>query len=75
MFYSTLIMREKFNLKTESKINLLVTFKQQFVTQSKLFLFPHKTDYFSNNSHGAYKNLDDNSKFHITKLNTLKLTF
>ena len=28
-----------------------------------LLLFPHKTAYSSNNSHNAYKNVDDNSKF------------
>ena len=28
-----------------------------------LLLFPHKTDYFSNNSHNAYKNADGNPKF------------
>ena len=62
------------NLETEGKINLLVTFIQRFVTQSKLSLiftktlFPHKTAYFSDNSHDALKNADD-SKFHITKLN------
>ena len=51
------------NLETEGKISLLVTFIQRFVKQSKLsivfiktLLFPHKTAYFSNNSHDAYKN-------------------
>ena len=51
------------NLKIEGKINLLVTFIKRFVTQSKLsvvftkaLLFPHKTAYFSNNSHNTYKN-------------------
>ena len=70
------------NLETEGKISLLVTFIQRFVTQSKLsliftktLLFPHKTAYFSNNSHNAYKNADGNSKFNITKLNAWKLTF
>ena len=29
----------------------------------RLLLFPHKTTYFSNNSHNAYKNVDGNSKF------------
>ena len=55
---------------------MLVTFIQRFVTQSQLsliftktLLFPHKTAYFSNNSHNAYKNADGNSKFNITKLN------
>ena len=37
-------------------------------------IFPHKTAYFSNNSHDALKNADD-SKFHKTKLNPWKLTF
>ena len=53
------------NIETESKISLLLTFIQWFVTQSKLsliftktLLFPHKTAYFSNNSHNAYKNAD-----------------
>ena len=53
------------NLEIEGKISLLVTFIQWFVTQSKLsliftktLLFPHKTAYFSNNSHNAYKNAD-----------------
>ena len=47
------------SLETEDKISLLVTFLQRFVTQSKLSListktlFPHKTAYFSSNSHGA----------------------
>ena len=70
------------NLEIEGKISLLVTFIQRFVTQSKLsliftktLLFPHKTAYFSNNSHNVYKNADDNSKFNITKLNPWKLTF
>ena len=45
-------------------------------TSGRLFLlFPHKTAYFSNNSHNAYKNADGNSKFNITKLNAWKLTF
>ena len=55
---------------------LLVTFIQRFVTETKLslifsktLLFPHKTAYFLNNSHNAYKNADSNSKFNITKLN------
>ena len=62
-------------METEGKINLLVFFIQRFVTQNKLSqiftktLFPHKTAYFSNNSHGTLKNADD-PKFHITKLNT-----
>ena len=70
------------NPETEGKSNLLVTFIQRFVTQSKLSLiftnfhaiFPHKTAYFSNNSHDPLKNAHD-SKFHITKLNSWKLTF
>ena len=63
------------NLETESKINLLVTFTQWFVTHNNLslvftktLLFQHKTSYFSNESHDSYKNADVNSKFHITKL-------
>ena len=62
------------NLETEVKIKLLVTFIQQFVTQSKFSLifaktlFPHKTVYFSNNSYDALKNADD-SEFQISKLN------
>ena len=70
------------NLETEGKISLLVTFIQRFVTQSKLsliftktLLFPHKTAYFSNNSHNAYKNADGNSNFNLTKLNPWKFTF
>ena len=69
------------NLETDSRISLLVTFIQRFVTQNKLsliftktLLFPHKTAYFSNNSHNAYKNADGNSKFNIAKLNPWKLT-
>ena len=63
------------NLETEGKISLLVAFIQRFVTQSKLcyskqtLLFPHKTAYFLNNSHKAYKNAHGNSKLNITKLN------
>ena len=64
------------NLETEGKVILLVTFIHRFVTQGKLsliftstLLFPHKTAYILNNSHGAYKNAVDNSKFNITKLN------
>ena len=62
-------MRAKFiyqcylNIETEGNINLLLTFIQWFVTQSNLsliftktLLFPHKTVYFSNGSHGSYKN-------------------
>ena len=63
------------NLETEGKINLLVTFIQRFVTQSKLSLIFTKTAYyFSDSSHDALKNAD-NSKFHITKLNPWKLIF
>ena len=69
------------NLEIEGKIILLVTFIQRFVTETKLslifsktLLFPHKTAYFLNNSHNAYKNTDSNSKFNITKLNSWKLT-
>ena len=50
----------------ESKLSLIF---------SKTLLFPHKTAYFSNNSHDAYKNAHDSSKFNITKLNPWKLTF
>ena len=70
------------NLEIEGKISLLATFKQRFFTQSKLslkftklLLFPHKTAYFSNNSHNAYENADCNSKFHITNLNPWRLAF
>ena len=38
-------------------------------------MFPHKAAIFSSNSNDAYKNLDGNSKFHITKLNPWKLNF
>ena len=69
------------NLETEGKTNLLVTFIQRFVTQSKLFLIFTKTLYFhikqaifSDNSQGTLKNAD-NSKLHITKLNLWKLIF
>ena len=62
------------NLEIEGKTSLLVTFIQWFVTQSKLsliftktLLFPHKTAYFSNNSHNAYKNADGNSKLNPSK--------
>ena len=64
------------NREIEVKISLLVSFIQWFVTPSKLsliftktLLFTHKTTHFSNNSHNAYKNVDGNSKFNITKLN------
>ena len=64
------------NLGSEDKISLLVTFIEQFVTQSKLSLiftkilmFPHKTIYIYNNSYNAYKKADGNSKFIRTKLN------
>ena len=64
------------NLEIKGKISLLVTFIHRFVTQSKLSLiftktqlFPHKTTYYSNNSHDAYKNADGNSKFNRTNLN------
>ena len=69
------------NLEIEGKISLVVTFKQRFFTQSKLslkftkLLFPHKTAYFSNNSHNTYKNADCNSKFNITNLNPWRLAF
>ena len=81
-FYYTLQGGKNLNLEIEGKISLLVVFIQRFVTQSKLsliftktLLFPHKTAYFSNNSHNAYKNADGNSKFNISKLNAWKLTF
>ena len=61
------------NSETEDKDSLLVTL-QRLVTRNKLsliftktILFPHKTAYFMNNSHNAYKNVDVNSKFNITK--------
>ena len=64
------------NLETKSKSGLLVTFIQRFVIQSKLYLlinktllFPHKTVFFSSNSHDAYKNADGNSNFYVIKLN------
>ena len=70
------------NLETEGKISVIVTFIERFVTQNKLpliftktLLFPHKTAYFSNRSHNAYKNADGNSKFNMTKLNPWKLPF
>ena len=70
------------NLEIEGKISLVVTFKQRFFTQSKLslkftklLLFPHKTAYFSNNSHNAYENADCNSKFKITNLNPWRFAF
>ena len=66
-----------FKLETEGKINFPVTW---FVTQRKLsliftkaLLFPNKTAYFWNDSHGSYKNADRNSNFHLTKF--LKMTF
>ena len=69
-------------LEIEGKISLVLTFKQRFLTQSKLslkftklLLFPHKTAYFSNNSHNAYENADCNSKFNITNLNPWRLAF
>ena len=65
------------NLETEDKISVLASFTQWVVTQSKLsliftktLLLPHKTAYFLNDSHDAYKNVDGNSKFNITKLNS-----
>ena len=66
----------------EGKISLVLTFKQRFLTQSKLslkftklLLFPHKTAYFSNNSHNVYGNAHYNSKFNTTNLNPWRLTF
>ena len=50
----------------QSKLSLILT---------ETLLRPHKTAYFSNNSHNAYKNTDGNSKFNITKLNPWKFTF
>ena len=39
-------------------------------------IFPNKKAYFSNNSaNNAYKNVDGNPKFHITKLNPRKSYF
>ena len=56
-------------LETEGKINLLVTFIQWFVTQSKLspiftktLLFPHETAYFGMTP-DSYENADCSSKF------------
>ena len=70
------------NLETEGKINLLVTFIQRFVTQSKLSLIFIKTLYFFTSNRiffeitNACKNADGNSKFHITKLlNPRKIQF
>ena len=61
------------DLEFESKISFLVTFittfcytKQDVINFFKTLLFPHKTAYFSNNSHNAYKNADGNSKINIT---------
>ena len=65
------------NLETEGKINLLVTFIQRFVTQSKLSLIFTKTLYFHIKQPIfwiTHMNADD-SKFHITKLIPWKLTF
>ena len=69
-------------LETESKISLLVTLIQRFVTQIKLsiiftktLLFPHKTAYFLNKSYDMYKNADCDSKFTITKSNRWKSKF
>ena len=45
-FYSNLILRADLNLKSKGKVNLLVTFTQRFVTQSKLSLIFTKTLYF-----------------------------
>ena len=62
------------NLESEGKISLLVPFIQRFLTQSKLslifsktLLLPHKTAYFLNNLHDAYKNADGKSKFILSK--------
>ena len=81
-FTLLLLGGQNLNLEAEGKISLLVTFIQWFVTQGKLSLifnktlfFPHKTAYFSNISHDAYKNADDNPKFNINKLNPWKMTF
>ena len=65
------------NLETEGKLSFgkLVTFRQQFVTQSRLpliftktLLLSHKRAYFSHRSHDTYKDVDGNSKLNITKL-------
>ena len=73
---------QNLNIETVGQNCLVLTFMQRFVTLRKLslifsktLLFPHKTAYFSNNSHDAYKNVDGNAKFNITKLNPWKLTF
>ena len=62
------------NLESEGKISLLVPFIQRLLTQSKLsliitkiLLLPHKTAYFLNNIHDAYKNADGKSKFNPSK--------
>ena len=70
-------------LETESKIFVLVTFIQRFVTQSelcivftKMLLFSQKTKYFLNERHDSYKNADGNWNSYITKLiPSSKLTF
>ena len=62
---SKLTFQYNLTLENEDKIDLLVTFIQWFVTQSKLYLifteallFLHKTAYFFNDRHGSYKNAD-----------------
>ena len=70
------------NLESELLYFNLVTFILRFVTQSKLSLifnrilsFPHKTTFFSNNSHNVYKGADGKSKCNRTKSSPWKLTF
>ena len=46
----------------------------KFSLKRYISIFPHKTAYFSDNSHDALKNADD-LKFHITKLYPWKLIF
>ena len=50
----------------QSKLSLIFTITLYFL---------HKTAYFLNSSNDAYKNADDNSKFHITKVNRWKFNF
>ena len=42
--------------------------KQSSLIFTITLLYPHKTAYFSNDAHDSYKNVDGNSKLHITKL-------
>ena len=68
------------NLETEGKINLLVTFIQRFVTQSKLSLIFTKTLYFHIKqpifriTHMTHSRMQMTQSF-ITKLNHWKLIF